>query len=248
MAFAMLEYGITNQSPITVITGEIGAGKTTLIRHLLNKLDDRTTVGLVTNTHESFGDVLDWVMSAFDLDIREGGKADRFRRFTDFLVQVYARGKRVLLIIDEAQNMSSDALEEVRLLSNINADKNQVLQLILAGQPELRQKLQRPHLAQLVQRVAVAYHLEALSERDASSYVIHRVTSAGGPSDLFTDEALEQLYQASGGVPRVLNTLADIALVYGFACQARHIGADLVQDVVKDREQAGIFGRLPDDS
>jgi len=242
MAFAMLEYGLANQSPITVITGDIGAGKTTLIRHLLNRLDENITVGLVTNTHESFGDVSEWLITAFNLDIRDKGKAARFKQFTDFLVGEYAQGNRVILITDEAQNMNLEALEEVRLLSNINADKDQVLQLVLVGQPELREKLQRPNLKQLVQRIAVAYHLEPLSESDANAYVVHRITTAGGAPDLFTKQALEYLYRASGGVPRVLNTLADTALVYGFASQAKRIDSAILEDVVRDRNQAGIFG------
>jgi len=242
MAFAMLEYGITNQSPITVITGEVGAGKTTLIRHLLNRLDEQITVGLVTNTHESFGNVLQWVLLAFGLEAGNTDKATNFKQFMDFLVTEYASGRRVLLIFDEAQNMTLTALEEVRLLSNINADKDHVLQLVLVGQPELQTKLQDPRLKQFVQRVAVAYHLKPLSQADTRGYITHRIKMSGGSPELFTDSAIETLYRESGGVPRLVNTLADTALVYGYAEQAAHIDADVIEEVLRDRHSIGTYG------
>jgi len=237
----MLQYGIANRSPITVITGEIGAGKTTLIRHLLNSLDGQTTVGLVTNTHESFGDVFQWILLSFGLETGATEKTVRFNRFTDFLIEEYAQGHSVILIIDEAQNMTLQALEEVRLLSNINADKDQVLQLILVGQPELRDTLQQPQLRQFAQRVAVAYHLKPLAESEVYGYITHRLASSGGAADLFTDSAIKALYAASGGVPRVLNMLADTALVYGFAQQVKQIDTALIDEVLADRQEHGLF-------
>jgi len=245
MAYAMLEYGIVNKCPISVVTGEVGAGKTTLIRHLLNKLDADLSVGLVTNTHESLGDVLQWVLLAFDLDTSDSDKAARFKRFTDYLISEYSMGRRVVLIIDEAQNLTVEALEEIRLLSNINADKDQVLQLVLVGQPELRDKLNQPQLKQFSQRIGVGYHLNALSEVDANGYLTHRLTRSGGHADLFTEAARKALFDASGGVPRVLNSLADTALVYGFASQANNIGSAIIEEVIRDRRDSGLFFQEP---
>jgi len=248
MAYAMLEYGILNQSPITVVTGEIGAGKTTLIRHFLNKLDDLTTVGLVTNTHQALGELIGWVLLAFDIEHSNLDKASMYRCFNDFLIKEYAGGKRVILIVDEAQNLDESALEEVRLLSNINADKNYVLQLVLVGQPELKHQLKSPSLKQLVQRIAVAHHLRGLSRDETHAYIKHRLAMAGGRADLFTGEAIDDLYSATLGVPRLLNTLADTALVYAFAGQHGEVDRSIVAEVLQDRERAGIYETLrPDD-
>jgi len=243
MAFAMLEYGVINRAPITVITGEIGAGKTTLIRHLLNRLDEELSVGLIANTHPKFGQVLQWALNAFDLPVK-GNNADRYRAFTDYLIKEYGEGKRTVLIVDEAQNMAADALEELRLLSNINADKHQVLQLVLVGQPELRKTLRQPGLEQFVQRVAVAFHIDPLPAPETVKYVRHRLGAAGGDPALFEDEAIEAVHTEARGIPRLINVLCDTALVYGFACQAERIDASVVTDVVNDRARSGLFGTV----
>lgn len=240
MAYAMLEYGLMNRSPITVITGEIGAGKTTLIRHLLNRLDEDLNVGLISNTHPRFGQVLQWVLNAFDLKTTSGN-AQRYRVFTDFLISEYSAGRRTVLIVDEAQNMSPEALEEMRLLSNINADKHQVLQLVLVGQPELRDTLRRPDLVQFVQRVAVAYHIEPLPPEETVRYVRHRIEKAGGDPDLFDVAAIHAIHQQANGIPRLINTLCDTALVYGFASQTKSIDPQIINEVVHDRIRSGLF-------
>ncbi|NNF16565.1 MAG: AAA family ATPase, partial [Gammaproteobacteria bacterium] len=141
MALTMLQYGLANNSGFSVITGEIGSGKTTLIRRLLNEMDDDISVGLISNTHQSFGDLLQWVLMAFGLEHKGKEKVECYETFVNYVVEEYAGNKRTVLIIDEAQNLSIETLEELRMLSNINSDKNQVLQLILVGQPELRATL-----------------------------------------------------------------------------------------------------------
>ena len=161
-ALTMLEYGLMNRAGFTVLTGEIGCGKTTLIRNLLDNLDEEFTVGLITNTHQSLGDLLQWVLLAFGLEYSGNEKIDRFRIFTDFVIEEYASNRCVVLIIDEAQNMGVSMLEELRMLWNINADKHLALQFILVGQPDLRAILCRPELVQLSQRIAADYHLEPL--------------------------------------------------------------------------------------
>ena len=241
MALTMLEYGLMNQAGFTVISGDIGAGKTTLIRHLLNNMDCEHTVGLISNTHRSFGELLQWVLLAFNLEHRNMDKVEMYRRFVDFIIDEYAHNRRTVLIIDEAQNMEAETLEELRMLSNINADKDQSLQVILVGQRELRETLRRPDLVQFAQRISVDYHLEPLSEADTAGYIQHRLEVAGGGPDIFTPAACKAIYHFTGGVPRLINLLCDTALVYGYAEQKRRIDARLVADVAREKQQGGIF-------
>lgn len=241
MALVLLEYGLMNQAGFTVISGGIGTGKTTLIRHLLNNLDRDTTVGLISNTHRSFGDLLQWIMLAFNLDDQGLDKVGRYRAFVDFMIREYAHNRRTVLIVDEAQNMAPETLEELRMLSNVNADKDQVLQVILVGQPGLRDTLRRPDLEQFAQRIAVDYDLEPLNVEETRDYVRHRVEVAGGDPGLFDDEACAAVHETSRGVPRLVNLVCDTALVYGYAEQAEHITAALVRDVARDKRKGGLF-------
>ena len=207
MAMTLLEYGLSNQTSFSVITGGIGTGKTTLIRHLLNQIGRDITVGLITNTHRSFGDLLQWVLMAFNLEYAGKDKIALYQIFIDFLIREYARNRRTILIVDEAQNMSPETLEELRMLSNINTGKDQVLQVFLVGQPGLRDTLRRPDLEQFAQRIAVDYHLEGLNAAETREYIRHRIIIAGGDPDLFEDAACEAIYRHSGGVPRLINLL-----------------------------------------
>lgn len=242
IALDLLEYGLMNQAGFNVITGDIGTGKTTLIRYLLSQLERDVTVGLISNTHQSFGELLQWILFAFSLEYRGKEKVEMFQTFLDFLVQQYAKNQRTVLIIDEAQNMSPDALEELRMLSNVNADKHQVLQMILVGQASLRETLRRPDLAQFAQRIAVDYHLEPLDWTETSAYIRHRVSVAGGDDqELFDEDACDAVHELSHGIPRVINLLCDTALVYGYAEQKRKIDAQIVRDVVRDKKKGGIF-------
>lgn len=241
MALVLLEYGLTNQAGFSVVTGDIGTGKTTLIRHLLNQVGKDVTVGLITNTHRSFGVLLQWVLMALNLDHHGKDKVEMYETLVDFLVKEFAHRRRTMLIVDEAQNMSPEALEELRMLSNINADKHQVLQVILVGQPQLRATLRRPDLEQFAQRIAVDYDLKPLSAGETREYLRHRITVAGGDPELFDEGACEVIYEHSGGTPRLINLLADTALVYGYAEQAPHISRELAADVARDKVQGGIF-------
>lgn len=242
MAFDLLEYGLMNQAGFNVISGEIGTGKTTLIRHLLGQLGPDMTVGLISNTHRSFGELLQWILFAYGLEYKGKEKVEMFHTFLDFMLQQYAQNKRTVLIVDEAQNMSPETLEELRMLSNVNADKDQVLQVILVGQAQLRDLLRRPDLEQFAQRIAVDYHLEALDREETRTYIRHRVTVAGGNNpDIFDDAACDAVYQHSQGVPRLINLLCDTALVYGFAEQKPVIDAQTVHDVASDKAKGGIF-------
>ena len=242
MAFDLLEYGLMNQAGFNVITGEIGTGKTTLIRHLLGQMGPDVTVGLISNTHQSFGELLQWILFAFNLEYRGKEKVEMFHTFLDFLVQQYGQNKRAVLIVDEAQNMSAETLEELRMLSNVNADKDQVLQVILVGQAGLRDTLRRPDLEQFAQRIAVDYHLEALNQDETRTYIRHRINIAGVDNPgLFDDAACDAVYQHSQGVPRLINLLCDTSLVYGFAEQKANIDSQIVNDVAADKQKGGIF-------
>ena len=241
MALTLLEYGLMNQAGFTVISGDIGTGKTTLIRQLLNSMDPAIKVGLISNTHQAFGDLMKWIALAFDLPHQGKDKVELYQDFMDFIIQEYARGRRTLLIIDEAQNMSAETLEELRMLSNVNADKDQVLQIMLIGQRELRETLRRPDLVQFAQRIGVDYHLEPLSETETGDYIRHRCKTAGGRPELFSDQACQQVYHFTGGVPRLINLLCDTSLVYGYAEQREKVDAALIKDVAQDKQKGGLF-------
>jgi len=241
-ALALLEYGLMNQAGFNVITGEIGTGKTTLIRYLLSQIDRDVTVGLISNTHRSFGELLQWILFAFKLEHRGKDKVEMFQDFLEFLLQEYSHNRRTVLIVDEAQNMTPDTLEELRMLSNVNTDKDQVLQLILVGQAELRETLRRPEMEQFAQRIAVDYHLASLEGEETRAYIRHRIKVAGGSDPLlFDDAACDVVFQYSHGVPRLINLLCDAALVYGFAEQRPRIEARIIEEVAQDKQKGGIF-------
>jgi general secretion pathway protein A len=242
VALSMLEYGLANRAGISVMTGDIGAGKTTLVRRLLEGLGSGVTLGLISNTHPSFGNLLQWVSGAFGLVAESASPAILHQGLVTFLVAEYAHRRRVVLVVDEAQNLDTDTLEELRLLSNLNADKHLVLQIMLIGQPELRHKLRSPGLAQFVQRIGVDFHLGPLLAEDTDAYVRHRLNVAGSNSELFTRAAVRFIHYQTGGVPRLINSLCDTALVYGFADSRPHIGVDLINDLICERILAGLFG------
>lgn len=241
MGYAMLEYGVMNRAGFTVITGEIGCGKTTLIRHLLNRLDRQISIGLLSNTLIGEGELMRWVMMAFGKPFDHALNVALVRDFHDFLINEYAQGRRTILIVDEAQNLGLRMLEELRMLSNINADKDQILQIILVGQPQLKTLLRRPELAQFAQRVASDFHLEKLQRSEVYSYIRHRLMRAGSAVPLFSKKAGAIIAEASGGTPRSINMLCDTALVYGFSSGARVISARLVSEVIKDKQKYGLF-------
>jgi type II secretory pathway predicted ATPase ExeA len=241
-AFSMLEYGVLNHAGFTVITGEVGAGKTTLIRHLLSKLPREITVGLVSNTQGDRGDLLSWLMMSLGQDFEGLSYVALFRKFEEFLRLQHSRGRRTVLIIDEAQNLGSKALEELRMTSNLNVNDYELLQIILVGQPELKTLLSRPDMVQFAQRVSSDFHLSLLSREDVSHYIDHRLLVAGASKLLFSDQACDLVYEATLGTPRLINVLCDTALMYGFAKGEDPITSATVQTVLEDKR---LYGVLP---
>jgi len=238
-ALTLLEYGLENQAGFTVITGYIGSGKTTLARKLLQEMRQDVTVGLVSNSQcESFEELMQWILFSFGLDFKNKSKVELYQVFSDFLIAEYAKRKRTVLIIDEAQHLGEENLEQLRMLSNINADKHQVLQLILIGQPELWELLHNPRLEQFVQRISVDYHLEPLDQDEVKEYIQHRLAVAGGSPDIFEEDTYEIIWRHTNGVPRLINLICDTALVYGFGDQKAHLDADLVRDVIRDKRRS----------
>lgn len=237
-AYTMLEYGILTRAPITLITGEVGAGKTTILHHLLKSLDDDISVGLIANANGGRGELLRWVLQALGQPTEAGDTyVDLFGRFQQFLIDTYATGGRVILIFDEAQNMSRESLEELRMFTNINANKDELLQLVLVGQPELRDMISRPDLEQFAQRVSSAFHLKAMDAETVSAYIAHRMAVAGAHDEVFEDDACAAIYKNTGGVPRLVNQLCDLCLVYAFTAGARQVSQLTVDLVMAD----GVF-------
>lgn len=240
LALTKLEYGLTGQTGFVVVTGDVGSGKTTLIRRFLKLVDRNTTVGVISNTHAAFGDILEWVFQALGIETDAMTSAARYLAFTSYLLEQYAAQRQVVLIVDEAQNLSIGALEELRLLSNVNADSEEIIQIILAGQPELLEKLQRPELRQFAQRVSLHHHLLPLSCTETCRYIRHRLSVAGASYEIFDVLAMSAIYYFTDGVPRLINSICDMALVYGFARGKRTIDVNIVLSVVQDREQGGL--------
>ncbi len=246
LAFAMLEFGVMNSAGFTVITGEIGCGKTTLVRYLLRKLDVHVTACLISNTPRTEDGLLQWVLMSLNQPF-EGSHPALFKQFQRYLYDQYSRGRRTILIVDEAQNLCVEALEELRMLSNVNTDKQQFLQIILVGQPQLKEILRGPQLLQFAQRVSSDFHLRPLNAREVSEYIDFRLKAVGSHSQLFTDDACKIIADTSRGIPRTINILCDTAMVYGFAAEADKITAEIVDTVIQNKAQFGVlpFGHQP---
>ncbi|WP_147114340.1 ExeA family protein [Tateyamaria sp. syn59] len=234
-AFSVLEYGLITQAPITVLTGEVGAGKTTLLQALIAQIDGDVVVGLISNAQGGRGELLRWVLNAFDQQAEPTADyVALHQQFVDFVIGQYAAGHSVLLIIDEAQNLSSETLEELRMLTNVNSGKDELLQLVLLGQPELREMISQPELRQFAQRVSVSYHLEPMDRCTTGSYVQSRLQHVGGSGEEFTEEAVTLIHQISGGIPREINKMCDLALVYAVSADKSVVDGALIEELLAD--------------
>lgn len=242
LALTYLQYGISEYSGFILISGDTGTGKTTLIKLLLKRLQDLCIVGVLFTTNISALDLLTMILQEFKIPIPEGGKVAMREALLQFLIQKYREHKRVLLIIDEAQNLSTDTLEEVRMLSNLQTERNLLLQVILVGHPELQKTLKSREMGKLAQRIAVSYDLGSLSPEETKQYIVYRLKKAGAEeSGLFSEIAVEQIHRYSGGIPRLINILCDTALVYGYADGLPTIDVDVIEEVVKERQALGLL-------
>lgn len=237
-AFSVLEFGILSRAPITLITGSVGCGKTTLLRQLLKQIEADSLVGLISNAQGGRGDLIQWVLHALGVEFNpEEGYVSQFQVLQDFLIQTYAEGRRVILIFDEAQNLSEDSLEELRMLTNINSNKDELIQLVLVGQEELRDIIKRPELRQLAQRIAASFHLKPLSEKATDEFIVHRLRVAGGTGNEIDEGAKMLIYDVSHGIPRLVNQVCDMSLLYAWSAESNIVDAKVVQAVIDD----GVF-------
>lgn len=234
-AFAVLQYGLVTGAPLTVITGEVGTGKTTLIQMLLREVENTVTIGLIANAQGDRGDLLRWVLNALGVDLPEHTDyVSLFQHFQTYVIDEYAAGRNVVLILDEAQNLGADMLEELRMLTNINSGSDVVLQIILSGQPELRELIQRPELRQFAQRVMATCHIEPFGWRDTVAYIRHRLQAVGGQPNTFTSGAERYIFDISQGIPRLINKLCSLSLVYAAAAEAPRVDLRTVRAVMND--------------
>lgn len=242
-ALSYLRYGIESHAGFVVITGAIGSGKTTLLQTMLRGLDGQTTVARVMNTLLDPRELLESAMIDLGLDPAGKSKPAMLKAFGEFLVNERAAGRLVLLVIDEAQNLTLPALEEIRMLSNLETEKSKLLQIILIGQPDLRDKLDRPELEQLRQRITVSYHLEPLDADETSHYINHRLALASIAAPLtFSRDVTDRVFDRSGGVPRLINVIADATLVYGYGEERSEIDSSLIDEVIVDLDATGVLG------
>lgn len=241
MALNLLEYGLVNGSAFIVITGEPGTGKTTLLNQLLGQSRHQWTIGMLSNTHEALGGLMPWIMASFGLETKSKDEVQLYHEFGRFLELEHAAGRKVLLVLDEAQNVGGVMLEELRLLSNLNDGRRRALQILLSGQPGLRDLLEGPGMVQFAQRIGVEYTLEVLSDDETVAYISHRLQVAGRPTPIFTTLAGRIIFRLTGGTPRLINQLCDHALVYGYAAQADTITARIVLDAAAERARHGVL-------
>lgn len=237
-ALSSLLYCVNERKGFMLLTGEIGAGKTTVCRAFLNRLDPATKVAVITNTRLTERQLLQSICEEFGLWIPGNvGKVTLFNELNTFLVDQYRQGANTVLIVDEAQNLRPEVLEEIRLISNLETERDKLIQIVLMGQPELREIVELPELRQLKQRIVLRYHLYPLSEKETQAYIFHRLKVAGASGNLkFSRSALALVHQYSGGIPRVVNILCDNALLLGFVQETRKISESLVQEVIRDLE------------
>src|SRR3954465_8429725 len=245
-ALDYLRYGLESQAGFIVITGEIGSGKTTLLQTLLRNLDSQTSVGRIVNTMLEPRELLESIVIDFGLDPTGRSKPLLLRDLSQYLVDQRLAGRRVLLVIDEAQNLGLGSLEELRMLSNLETEKSKLLQIVLVGQPNLRDKLAAPELEQLRQRITVSYHLSPLDADEAANYINHRLRRAavGAPLE-FPRDVTDLIHHRSRGVPRVINVICDATLVFGYAEERRQIDLPLMYEVMTELEATGVLPTSP---
>lgn len=234
-ALTYLEYGLMEDIGFILLTGDVGTGKTTLIRYVINQFCSDMDVAVIFNTNVSADQLVSLILRSYGLSSETNDKVNALDILYNYLIEKYSENRRALIIIDEAQNLSHESMEEVRMLSNLQSDDHVLLQIMLVGQPELNAKLRHQSFASITQRIAVKFHLSPLTRKEVGRYIAFRLEKAGGKSDLFDTEAVDMIYRESGGIPRSINLICDSALVYGFGYDLRTIGGSVIEQVIQDR-------------
>jgi len=236
-AYDHLIYGIEQRKGFIELTGEVGSGKTTLCRAVLANLGEEVETALILNPSLTESQLLRAMLNDFGLDVRGRDRLDYIEKLNEFLLEKNAEGINVALLIDEAQDLTPQVMEQVRLLSNLETDQHKLIQIVMCGQPELKKRLARPDLRQLRQRITVRYHLPPLTQQETAMYIRHRLAVAGSNGGLeFDTAAVREIYRHSKGSPRVINALCDNALLAGFVDRTRTITARCVRRAVRQLE------------
>jgi type II secretory pathway predicted ATPase ExeA len=234
-AKAYLDYAVYNRDGFVVVTGDVGTGKTTLLHKFLTELDANVLAAKIFQTQLTATEFLQAVLVEFGLNPFQAQKVELMDMLNTFLVDRFLEGRQIVLIVDEAQNLSDEALEEIRLLSGLETHKEKILHVILLGQPQLRDRLDNPHMEQFAQRVRLRYHIRALTETETGGYIHHRLEVAGaGSNDLFEAQVFPEIFRYTGGVPRLINVLCDTALVCGFADAHASVSPAVMDTAIKE--------------
>ncbi|KAF0221853.1 MAG: hypothetical protein FD174_184 [Geobacteraceae bacterium] len=236
-AITFLDYGIREKIGFILLTGEIGSGKTTILRNLIKGLQDRVVLSKIFNTKVSSEQLIAMINDDFGLNVVGKDKITLIRELNDFLIEQYAKQNQSILIIDEAQNLCAELLEEIRMLSNLETDKQKLLQIVLVGQPELRKILASPELKQLKQRISISCHIQPLSLEETEAYIYHRLHTAGNRDAVkFNSGTFDTIYKFSKGVPRLINIICDFLMLSAYVEEKRELDLELVKEVVGELE------------
>ncbi len=248
-ALLYLLYGIREKKGFLEITGEVGAGKTTLCKALLNRMDKNTKTAFILNSNLSELQLLEAIMEDFGLHPARRTKISFLRQLNNFLLEELKKNSSVVLILDEAQNLKPQTLEAIRLLSNLETDKEKLFQIVLVGQPELRRRLNSPSLLQLRQRIGIRFHINPLEKEDIDKYIYHRLKVAGSSDNVhFTEGAVDGIFRYSGGIPRLINLVCDKALLSGFVLETKIINEDIIYKSIFEIEGRNLVTALVGDN
>jgi len=238
LALTHLEYGMVHNVGFIALTGDVGAGKTTLLKYLFEKVKDSLDVAMLFNTNLSPQAFLEMLVKEFELSPPSRAKSDLVDVLSQHFLNQYSQGTRCVIMVDEAQNLPDETFEELRMLSNLEIGTDFLLQVVLVGQPQLKERLSNPSLAQLAQRISVYYHLSPLSKNEVGAYIQHRLRVAGcsSPEAIFEKDAIDRIAELSGGIPRIINSICDACLTYAFADEVKSVTKAMVQKVTSDNE------------